>query len=96
MVPISWDARPGTLIFPVVSGATRSTLRPLAPDEALFELAPNVLLTDAKTSQRHLDALAGVVSQCACYRLDTGRDLEGAVASVREAIARTECAGANA
>jgi hypothetical protein len=85
--PIAWDVQPRTLIFPRVSGAERSVLRPLSAEEALCELAPNVLLTAAADAQRHLDALAGIVSQCACYRLETGRDLDNAVAVVRGAVA---------
>ena len=85
--PISWTARPRTLIFPSVSGKSSSAIRRVSPEEALFDLAPNVLLTDTAGSQQHLNALAGVVSQCACYRLDTGHDLDDAVAVVRSAIA---------
>lgn len=85
--PISWTARPRTLIFPKVSGRPTSALRRISSEEALIELAPNVLLTDAGVSQGHLDALAGVASQCTCYRLDTGRDLDDAVAVVRAAAA---------
>jgi hypothetical protein len=84
-IPI--DVAPRVLIFPSVCGTATSVLRPLAPAEALLELAPNVLLTDASTSQQHLNALAGLVAQCACYRLDTGRDLDDAVGVVRGAIA---------
>ena len=84
--PISWTANPRSLIFPSVSGASSSVMRPLAREEALFELAPNVLLTDTARSQQHLNALAGVISQCACYRLETGRDLDDAVAVVRSAM----------
>jgi hypothetical protein len=84
--PISWTAKPQTLIFPSVSGASSSVIRPLSREQALFELAPNVLLTDTARSQQHLNALAGVISQCACYRLDTGRDLDDAVAVVRTAM----------
>jgi hypothetical protein len=85
--PISWDVRPRTLIFPTVHGTPTSALRPLSPEEALLELVPNVLLTDAFVSQQHLNALAGLVEQCTCYRLDTGRDLDDAVTVVRGAIA---------
>jgi hypothetical protein len=85
--PIPIDVAPRVLIFPSVCGTPTSALTPLSPAEALLELAPNVLLTDAITSQRHLDALAGIVAQCACYRLDTGRDLDDAVSVVRGAIA---------
>jgi hypothetical protein len=84
-IPI--DVAPRVLIFPSVSGTPTSVLRPLAPAQALLELVPNVLLTDANTSQQHLDALAGLVAQCACFRLDTGRDLDDAVGVVRRAIA---------
>ncbi len=83
---IALDVAPRVLMFPSVCGTPTSALRAVAPAEALFELAPNVLLTDASTSQRHLDALAGLVAQCACYRLDTGRDLDDAVDNVRQAV----------
>ena len=43
-------------------------------DEALLELAPNVLLTEPRSSQAHLDVLAALVRETACYRLETGRD----------------------
>ena len=79
--------RPRTLIFPSVCRTPRSVLRPISAEEALFELAPNVLLTDATAAQQHLDALAGVVAQCSCYRLDTGRDLDDAVNVIRGAMA---------
>src|SRR6185295_4970218 len=82
---ICWEVSPRVLIFPAVSGAATSRLRPLSAPDALLELVPNVLLTDADGSQQHLNALAGLAGQCACYRLDTGRDLDDAVAVVREA-----------
>jgi hypothetical protein len=84
---ISWAARPQTLIFPRVAGRPRSTIRRISPEEALLELAPNVLLTEPAVSQQHLDALAGLASQCACFRLETGRELDDAVAVVRAAAA---------
>ena len=46
------------------------------PAEALLELAPNVLLTEVRSSQAHLDALAELARTCACYRLETGRDFD--------------------
>jgi len=67
------------LVFPRVAGAPESELTPLSPGEALLELAPNVLLTEARSSQGHLDALAELVERSACYRLATGTDLEAAV-----------------
>jgi hypothetical protein len=85
--PIAWEMQPRILIFPSVCDAPTSVIRPLSPEDALFELAPNVFLTDAAGAQQHLDALAGLVSQCTCYRLDTGRDLDDAVAVIRRAMA---------
>ena len=73
---IAWDCRPAALIFPQVVNRDRSLLTPMDRDGALLELVPNVLLTEARATQAHLDALAVLVGQCACYRLETGRDLD--------------------
>jgi hypothetical protein len=76
---VVWDCEPALLVFPRVTGGPESELIPMEPGEALLELVPNVLLTDPGSSQAHLDALAGLAERCRCYRLETGRDLEGAV-----------------
>lgn len=81
---VVWDCAPGLLVFPRVAGRKESTLSPLGKDEALFELAPNVLLTEPASSQAHLDVLAELVSASDCYRLETGSDLDGAVRLLRE------------
>ena len=70
------SCKPRVLVFPSVSGRSTSTITPLDKDEALHELAPNVLLTDSGASQRHLDALAELVRDTKTFRLDTGRDFE--------------------
>lgn len=67
---------PSVLVFPRVTGEPHSELTEMEPGEALVQLAPNVLLTDAASSQAHLDALAALVKASRCYRLDTGRDLD--------------------
>lgn len=72
------QCRPAVLLFPRVSGNERSVVTSLDPYEALTELAPNILLTDGPSSQAHFDVLAGLVQQCACYRLETGTDLQAA------------------
>lgn len=77
--PVVWECRPAVLVFPRVSGERESALTPLSPGEALLELAPNVLLTEARSSQAHLDVLAELVERSDCYRLATGTDLGGAV-----------------
>jgi len=70
------ECGPAALVFPRIAGAPRSVLQPMSRDEALREILPNVLLTDAASAQAHLDALAELVRICACYRLETGRDWE--------------------
>ena len=67
---------PAAIVFPAISGEEETKLTPLAPAEALFELAPNVLLTEPESSQAHLDALSDLVRRCPSYRLRTGRDLD--------------------
>lgn len=81
---IAWECEPAVLVFPRVSGRPRSELRPIDSGEALFELAPNVLLTEPRSSQAHLDALAELARLSRCYRLETGTDLDEAVRLLRE------------
>lgn len=76
---VVWECAPGHLVFPRVAGRDESRLIPLEAGEALLELAPNVLLTEPASSQAHLDALAGLTAESACWRLETGRDLDAAV-----------------
>jgi hypothetical protein len=81
------EAEPGIL---VVLGerrnANESIVEPLARTEALLELTPNVLLTDPKSSQRHLDALEAVVRAGDCYRLEAGRDFDALARLLRSAL----------
>lgn len=80
---IAWECGPAVLVFPRVSGRSRSELRPVDAGEALLELAPNVLLTQPGASQAHLDALAELARASRCYRLETGTDLAEAAALLR-------------
>jgi hypothetical protein len=73
---LSLDARPEVIVFPRVTGRPRSTLISMSEDEALIELAPNVLLTEAVSSQAHLAALGSLARQCRCYRLESGEDVD--------------------
>jgi len=84
---IVWQAAPALLVFPRVAGAPESRLVPMERGEALLELAPNVLLTEPRSAQAHLDALAGLVESSECWRLDTGTDLDAAVRQVTELLA---------
>ena len=63
-----------------------SELLPLDRGAALVQLTCNVFRTEATTSQGHLDALAGVVRQCACYQLTTGRDFDALPALIRRVL----------
>jgi hypothetical protein len=76
---VVWECEPALLVFPRVSGVAASELAPMPREEALLELAPNVLLTEPGSSQAHLDALAELVERSECWRLATGTDLEAAV-----------------
>jgi hypothetical protein len=70
------ECTPAILVFPRVAQSEKSVLCPMDRDEAFLELVPNILLTEAHTSQAHLDVLAELVRESDCYRLETGRDFE--------------------
>ena len=76
---VVWECAPSHLVFPHVSGRQESALIRVGADGALLELVPNVLLTEPASSQAHLDALADLAAASSCWRLETGRDLDGAV-----------------
>ena len=83
---VVWECEPGVLVFPRVSGRRESVLEPIDPGAALLELVPNVLLTEPRSSQAHLDALAELARASRCYRLETGTDLDGAVDLLRQVV----------
>jgi hypothetical protein len=70
------NGRPEVIVFPRVTQQAKSVLIPISSDDALLELAPNVLLTEATSSQAHLEVLGSLAGQCRCYRLEAGRDIE--------------------
>lgn len=75
-VEFVFECRPAVIIFPRVADTQESVLTPMGRDEALLELAPNVLLTRGTSSQAHLEVLAQLTRDSECYRLDMGRDLD--------------------
>jgi hypothetical protein len=85
---IAWQCRPAVLIFPHVAHTAQSVLQPMNAEEALLELAPNVLLTETRSSQAHLDALADLVDASVCYRLETGRDFAALATRLRDLLER--------
>ena len=80
------EAAPGLLVLSRVSAAEASALEPIGEEDALLELAPNVLLTEPAAAQAHLDALGALVRASRCYRLEVGRDLAELAASLRELL----------
>lgn len=69
------EAQPTLLLFPRVGRQASSEIVPMPPNEALLELLPNVLLTQPRLSQAHLDLLGELAQRLPAYRLRTGRDL---------------------
>jgi len=86
--PTGWveSCSPRVLIFPTVANTPTSVLQPFDPEQALFELASNIMFTEPHASQSHLDALAALVRQCDCYRLETGRDFDTLPERLRELL----------
>jgi hypothetical protein len=80
------EARPGAIVIPQISGKGRSAVRPIEADEALFEMVSNVLLTEGRSCQSHLDILTELVRQTPCYRLATGRDFDRIPILLRELL----------
>ena len=80
------EGEPAALIFPRIAHSEKSTLQPMTRDEALLELLPNVLLTEARASQAHVDALGALVAACPAYRLETGRDFEALPVRLEELV----------
>jgi hypothetical protein len=73
---IAWSAQPAALVFPRIDPVETSRLEPMAAQDALLELLPNVLLTEPSACQAHVSALAELSAQTPCYRLWTGRDFD--------------------
>lgn len=76
-IPPRTAPRALVLVDPGSAGAYR--LETAGQAEALAELAPNVLPTETRASQEHLNALATLVRACPRYRLRGRGDLKTAV-----------------
>ena len=74
--------RPAALVFPRVEEGPSPHLEPLSAAEALFELMPNVLVTEPAATQAHMDMLGDLVRTVPGYRFRPGRDPDAAAASV--------------
>ena len=89
-----WECVPAMLVFPQAATSPASVLTPMTKADALLQLLCNVVRTEVHSSQAHLDALAALVRQCRCYRLQTGRDFDTLPARLQSLLQRpgaTEC-----
>lgn len=75
-VALARPCAPAALVLAGTRVPGPSRLEAVGADEALLELAPNVLLTDAAAAQAHLEALAELTRACPCYRLQAGPRME--------------------
>ena len=81
-----WDCAPDTIVFPQPAGRHQSVLTPMPKAEALMQLVCNVVRTEPRSSQAHLDALAGLVKHSRCFRMQTGRDFDRLPALLRSVM----------
>ncbi len=77
---------PRAVVFTEVVHGQRSEIAPLDPREALLRLVPDVLLTQAASTQAHLAAIAALLDQVRCYQLRSGVDLERAAELVQATV----------
>lgn len=70
------ELQPRVIILPRIAGTAESTIMSIGDDEAFREIVPNVLLTEPRACQSHLGALAELIKQADCYRLETGQDFD--------------------
>jgi hypothetical protein len=84
---IASRCEPAMLAFPRVTHAARSSLRPISADEAATALVPNVLMTERRASQSHLDALIELAKSCRSFQFDVGRDIDEQPALLLGALA---------
>jgi hypothetical protein len=80
------ESRPAAIVIPRISMAETSVVTAMDPDEALLEVVPNVLLTEANSCRAHLDVLSELVKSTPCYRLETGRDFDQIPIRFRELL----------
>jgi hypothetical protein len=69
---------PRAIVFPEVAPNSPSAVTALDPREALLRLVPDVLLTDAVSTQAHLAAVSALLAQVSCYAVASGFDLDRA------------------
>lgn len=85
-VPALAFCEPRAVVFSEVVDARPTRLAPLPAGEAFVKLVPDVLLSEPRASRAHLETISSLLDQAACYTLRLGRNLDRAVALVRELV----------
>ena len=80
---LRWEGSAAVLVFPTIAHALTSRIAPMEPGDALSHLVSNIQFTQPDLAQEHLDVFGALVRACACYRLETGRDLASVSAVLR-------------
>lgn len=71
------SSRPALILFPHISGESRSRIERLSKARAFEALLPHGLqVLDRDRSARHFDLLARLVEEAECYRLHFGHDVQ--------------------
>jgi hypothetical protein len=70
---------PRALVLVEFASDEKSALVAVPKNDALVSLAPNVLLTDERSSQAHFTSLATLAREVPCYALRSGRDVAATV-----------------
>ena len=69
------NATPRALLFPRIAHVPETVTKPMSPEEAFLQLAPNVLMTDRAACETHFHVLASLVARIPAFSLHTGTDL---------------------
>jgi len=68
------SAIPVGIVFPQISSLEESQMIGMGSNEAFMELLPNVLLTDSKATEGHVNFISRLVQSIPAYRLHAARD----------------------
>ncbi len=78
------SCEPRVIVFPEVTAELPSAVTSMDRGEALLRLVPDVLMTDQRSTEAHVAAIAELLGQVSCYAVRSGHDLQCAAELVRE------------
>ena len=88
---LTWEGSAAVLVFPTVAHKQTSRISPMDASDALSHLVANIQFTRPELAQEHIDIFGALVRSCACYRLETGRDLASLAVALRGLVDSSEC-----